>query len=513
MKKEDIKNVAIYLRKSRDSIEDDDVLKNHRQTLVAYADKMSWDYTIYEEVKSGASMNGREEMQRMLNDVEAEIFNGVLVMDYDRLSRAGSREFGMIIDILSWSDTFIITLDKIYDLDDENDLMMLGFLSTLGKREHSLIINRFQQGKRAATAAGRFINGQPTFPYVKKKEIITQNGKEEMRTTIDVDEVKEPIYLLMKELYLTKRIGFEAIAIELNSRGYKSPKGGNWSAKTIERIMLSEMHLGIITYGKTKVKTRNGKSKITKVDDCDIVRGNGNFKKLKTEEEHQRILAIKGNRAKVPSRSKQGVFPTSGLMKCKKCGYTIRYSPGRLEKKTNRVFQFIKCGRLNPIGQKCYQKGVKFTDDLLEAIVNQILDHWISPESICVNEENNKIKDMISNRMKITEQQIENTELQFQRVIIAYENNVYNLDMLTERKLEYDKNIEKLKNERKHLMEEFNGHNNLSENEMLERLDHFRKQWSYKLTNKEMNNLLHTIVKVIYYDRNGNEVTFEIVYK
>jgi len=37
-----IKNVAIYLRKSRDDGETDDVLVKHRDTLVNYAQEKNW---------------------------------------------------------------------------------------------------------------------------------------------------------------------------------------------------------------------------------------------------------------------------------------------------------------------------------------------------------------------------------------------------------------------------------------------------------------------------------------
>lgn len=43
-KQVDIKHVAIYLRKSRDEGEYDDVLSKHRDTLVPYAKVREWTY-------------------------------------------------------------------------------------------------------------------------------------------------------------------------------------------------------------------------------------------------------------------------------------------------------------------------------------------------------------------------------------------------------------------------------------------------------------------------------------
>lgn len=45
---DNIKKVAIYLRKSRDDADIDDILSKHRSRLVEYATKNKWTYDIYE---------------------------------------------------------------------------------------------------------------------------------------------------------------------------------------------------------------------------------------------------------------------------------------------------------------------------------------------------------------------------------------------------------------------------------------------------------------------------------
>ncbi|HWQ41842.1 MAG TPA: recombinase family protein [Desulfosporosinus sp.] len=82
-----IKQVAIYLRKSRDEGEYDDVLAKHRDALLAIANNQGWTYRLYEEIGSGESIAKRKKMQQLLNHVDEGRYDGVLVMDIDRLGR------------------------------------------------------------------------------------------------------------------------------------------------------------------------------------------------------------------------------------------------------------------------------------------------------------------------------------------------------------------------------------------------------------------------------------------
>lgn len=85
MKDKMIRHVAVYLRKSRDDGEFEDVLSKHRDTLLALVSNKNWTYKLYEEVASGEKIESRKEMQRLLGHVEEQLYDGVVVMDIDRL--------------------------------------------------------------------------------------------------------------------------------------------------------------------------------------------------------------------------------------------------------------------------------------------------------------------------------------------------------------------------------------------------------------------------------------------
>ena len=84
---------AIYLRKSRADMDaeahgEGETLARHRTALLELAQKRTLPIgTIYEEIVSGDTIAARPQMQRLLTEVEAGIWEGVLVMEVERLAR------------------------------------------------------------------------------------------------------------------------------------------------------------------------------------------------------------------------------------------------------------------------------------------------------------------------------------------------------------------------------------------------------------------------------------------
>jgi len=87
-----INHVAIYLRKSRDDETEVDVLSKHRQTLHSLVEQKKWTYEVYEEIVSGDSLELRPKMIKLMQRLEEEIYDGVVVMDIDRLSRGDDED-------------------------------------------------------------------------------------------------------------------------------------------------------------------------------------------------------------------------------------------------------------------------------------------------------------------------------------------------------------------------------------------------------------------------------------
>jgi len=91
----------IYLRKSRSDASLEamgvDVLERHEQILLDLAKRMNLSIGgIYREVVSGESISARPEMQRLLSEVEAGRWKGVVVMEVERLARGDTIDQGIV---------------------------------------------------------------------------------------------------------------------------------------------------------------------------------------------------------------------------------------------------------------------------------------------------------------------------------------------------------------------------------------------------------------------------------
>ena len=117
-----------YGRKSRFDdplLSVDQVLEKHNKILDEYAEKHLGgpipEENTYMEVGSGESLKDRPEITRLLKDIEDPEVQAILVVDVQRLSRGDLEDAGRLIRLLRYTNTYVITPMKIYDLRDDYD--------------------------------------------------------------------------------------------------------------------------------------------------------------------------------------------------------------------------------------------------------------------------------------------------------------------------------------------------------------------------------------------------------
>ena len=167
---------CIYLRKSRQDLEaeargEGDTLARHRRTLTELAEARSLPVgAIYEEVVSGDTIAARPQMQRLLQEVEAGQWRGVIVMEIERLARGDSIDQGIVARAFKYSETRIITPFKTFDPNNEYDEEYFEFGLFMSRREYKTIRRRLNAGVQAARREGKYTAGQPPFGYRKIKQ-------------------------------------------------------------------------------------------------------------------------------------------------------------------------------------------------------------------------------------------------------------------------------------------------------------------------------------------------------
>ena len=173
--------VCIYLRKSRADVETDkkdniDTLKRHKKVLLEYAEKNKLQVTkIFSEIVSGESISARPEMQKLLSEIEKGLWDGVLVMEIERLARGDTIDQGILARYFKFSETKIITPTKIYDPNNEFDEEYFEFGLFMSRREYKTINRRLQNGRLLSVKEGKFIGSIAPYGY-KKKKLEKQKG-------------------------------------------------------------------------------------------------------------------------------------------------------------------------------------------------------------------------------------------------------------------------------------------------------------------------------------------------
>ena len=153
-----------YLRKSRfdrdyAELSIEETLKRHEAIL----DKLATDrgYYIaktYYEVVSGESIASRPQIQKMLEEVAAGLYSGVLVVDLERLARGNGADQAYISQVFQFSGTKIITPMKSYDPSNEFDEEYFEFGLFMSRREYKTINRRLIRGRESSASEGKYIS-------------------------------------------------------------------------------------------------------------------------------------------------------------------------------------------------------------------------------------------------------------------------------------------------------------------------------------------------------------------
>lgn len=499
-----IKDVAIYLRKSRDETGGtEDVLSKHEGLLVEYAKKNEFRYTIYKEIGSSQSIDDRPEMIRLVKDLYQDLYDAVLVVDIDRLGRGDLEEQGRITRILKETNTFVILPSgTMYDFNNEDQELEIDMKQFFARIEYRAIKKRFNRGKKLGAKQGKWVNGTPPFPYVYNK----------FTKSIEVDKESLDIYNTMKKLFLEDMLTNEEVAIELNKRGSLTSRGKNWSSTAIQRILTSPVHLGKVVYGKTSgsghLKNKGKKGKGLKVRDKeDWIIGEGSHEKLKTEAEHERIMAILEKRRLKPKGKRENVYPLSRIMICSKCGRAMSIITQR-----NGTVYVRTCNKKDHFGNKCWNKGInieyiyKALNDELNKYEQQLLSH---------TEEEKTVDVTLERALERMKKELENLEQGFQKLRRLYVRGSMG-------EAEYDKEEKELQQDIQSKREEIAKiekslgviQATVTKEERLGLITRFKEQWNSEAVNpKELNNLAKTIIERIDYnhDENGLQLHFEFL--
>jgi len=506
-----IKFVSLYLRKSRGDLDND--LEKHKKTLMDMCITNNWKYVLYEEVESGATIALRPIFQKLLQDIEDNIYDAVCVVDIDRLGRGDLGDTDRINKAFANSGTLIVTPEQIYNLDNENDEFNIEVKNFVARIEYKQIVKRLTQGKKVGARMGQWTNGKPPYPYEYERYKDKYNKK-----GIVVNDEKLAIYRRIIESYLYDKKSTSTISYELNKEKITTAKGNQWSNVTINRLLVDETHLGKIISNKTKgnghVKKKGIAKPFKKISKSNWVIVENCHTPVKTQEEHDKILMIMSKNNNLLHRDYKASpkkLPLTGLFRCSKCGRTLSV----YMTKNRKYNEAIKpCWYKNSVGDKCGNSGMYITDEIYRTIENMINKHEKEIENAIINKDNHEVY-TIQEKIKNKRKDIKKKEIALTKVMEAYEADVYTLSEFKVRKTDLNNEIETIKEEIEILERNLNSNDQNTNKYRLNKIKEYRKKMENRdnLSNEELNDNYKEIIDHILWLKEGDNIEFEVVFK
>lgn len=319
---------CIYLRKSRKDLDAErngvDTLARHKQMLMAYAKQHNIKIgKIYCEVVSGDTIAARPEMQQLLQDVEAGLWQGVLVVEVERLARGDTIDQGIIAQVFKCSGTLIVTPLKTYDPNNEYDEEFFEYGLFQSRREYKAITRRQQRGVVQSVKEGKWPYNKAPYGYERYK-LPDQKG-----WSLKVIPTEAKVVKLIFEWYGIERIGYSAIADRLNDMHAPAPTE-RWSYSTVKDILTNVVYIGKVKRGERAIskRTSSGSLQLSRPRNKDYLICDGLHEAIVDEKLFQDVQEIfKSHPSKPVAGALEIQNPLAGLVYCKMCGHKMIRRP------------------------------------------------------------------------------------------------------------------------------------------------------------------------------------------
>ena len=317
--------VIDYLRKSRTddpNLTVEEVLEKHESMLDEWAEKniggkVPQENKFYELV-SGEKISERPEFNKVLKLIESPKYKAIKCYDVARLSRGDLEDAGRLMKLLRYTNTYVITLQKVFDLRDEYDRELFERELKRGNEYLEYFKKISNNGRLLSVSQGNYIASVPPYGYDKTT---VMDGKRKCPTLKENKEQADVVRMIF-DMYVNQDMGRTSICNRLDDLGIKPPKGKRWSPAALKDMLENVHYIG-------KVKW-NWRKTITVVEDGEIIKTNPKSKigeYLIYEGKHEGIISEelfnaarekqgKNHRAKPKTKIRN---PLAGLIYCQ-CG-------------------------------------------------------------------------------------------------------------------------------------------------------------------------------------------------
>ena len=254
------KSCVIYIRVSSERQVKGYSLDGQKHYLAECAERRGMTVLdIYvEEGKSGKSIEGRTEFQRMLDDIQSGKVHTDYVLVF-KLSRFGrnARDVLNSLEFIMKYGVHLMCVEDGLDFSTSMGKMMITILGAVAELERENIIAQSLLGREEKAKSGGWNGGFAPYGYRLVKGDDKSKGKLET-----VPEEKAVVQLVF-DMFLNRNMGYTAISGYLNRNGYTRPPAknairpsyGEWSSDHIKRMLSNPIYTGRVAWGKRRTES------------------------------------------------------------------------------------------------------------------------------------------------------------------------------------------------------------------------------------------------------------------
>lgn len=352
-------------------------IEENRNAIVKHGWVLVDEYV--DRSKTGTMVKGRDEYQRLYEDLFSDSFDVVVIKDQERLMRNTLDWYLFINRLVQAGKLLFMYLDnKFYSPDDALITGIKAIIAEDFSRNLSKKLHNYHDGRIEKARQGKEIDLQGSgnvFGWDKK------DGK----YYLNPEQAK--VRRLMCEGIMARK-GSTQIAKELNEAGYRNTVGKPWKAQDIPKFVYDCKNVGTMIINKER---HDFESKRTvKLPEEEWVYVKGAFPPIVTEEEWDLICKIHEERVIATGSDHRGKktsgYSFSGKIVCGVCGApywrkqrttkeeywvcSTKQTKGRKTRKRDSTLG--KAGEINPLG--CDNDNISYNSlmEIMEIISEQL---------------------------------------------------------------------------------------------------------------------------------------------
>lgn len=492
----EIKNVAVYVRKSRDE-ETTDALKRQRSVLVDLCEKNNWNYDVYFEVGSSQQIENPE-LQKMLTKIQSFNYDGVVISDLDRLSR-NLVNSGMIKEVFINAGCLAITPTKVYDYTKQDDDLFSDLQFVLAKNEYQTIKRRLIRGVRQSAKDGNWQGKRSPVGYKYNKDT------KRLEKTEDAPIIKQ-----IFDNY-AKGMSTMEIAEKFRFENVTTSTGIIWTPAGISRILNNPVYMGTSVFGKTTSK--NGKRGVRTLSEDQIITKN-THEPIVSETEWELVQKIKKDKTSSPIPLAARKHKFSGLIKCGLCGRTHSFQTSKYKNRRicscqtrnyadNSIEQYTICpneGMNVADFDKNFHRRFKKRVEELGSFIDIIKNHG------------NKELDYKS-QIQSYEKQIKRIEQDIKRVQQGFISQIFTEEQASEQIKNFNAKKEQITQDVVKLKEIENSSSVNYYESILNKMESFVLGVDQGIPERDLNFILKELVDYIEYTKIGRDIKAKIYWK